>query len=195
MKQNNKKLTLNASFINKYRCYFFLIVILFCGLFAKKFYTPYNINAVTGNGSLVIWLGLGFTVCMIAGHFDLSAMYVSTLAALLCLGLRDKNELPWIVCILIATLAGTVTGIINGLLVSKVKIPSFIVTLGMQFVLKGVMYIYTGGAELSIGRDYSANDVLSATLGPIPLSVFFLITTVAGIRIPREMNSSMRQAI
>lgn len=179
MKQNNKKLILNANFINKYRCYFFLIVILFCGLFAKKFFTPYNINAVTGNGSLVIWLGLGFTVCMIAGHFDLSAMYISTLSALLCLGLRDKNELPWIVCILIGTLAGTVTGIANGLLVSKVKIPSFIVTLGMQFVLKGVMYIYTGGAELSIGRDYSANDVLSATLGPIPLSVFFLITVVA----------------
>lgn len=177
MKQ--KKTKLNLNFINTNRSYFFLVLILLCGLFAKKFFTAYNINAVTGNGSLVIWLGLGFTVCMIAGHFDLSAMYVSTLSALLCLGLRDKNELPWIVCIVIATLSGTVTGLLNGVLVSKVKIPSFIVTLGMQFVLKGVMYIYTGGAELSIGRDYTANEVLTATLGPIPLSVFFLITTVA----------------
>lgn len=177
MKQ--KKLKLNLNFINTNRSYLFLVLILLCGIFVNKFFSAYNINAVTGNGSLFIWLGLGFTVCMIAGHFDLSAMYVSTLAALLCLGLRANNDLPWIVCILIATLSGTVTGLANGLLVSKVKIPSFIVTLGMQFVLKGVMYIYTGGAELSIGRDYSANEFLAATLGPIPLSVFFVITTVA----------------
>lgn len=145
MMKKERKLGLN--FINTYRAYFFLALILICGISVKNFFSAYNIQAVTGNGSLVIWLGLGFTMCLIAGHMDLTVMYVSTFAALLCLGLRANNELPWAVCIVIATLAGTVIGFINGILVAKVKIHSFIATLGMQFVVKGIMYIYTGGAE------------------------------------------------
>ena len=174
----DKKLKINLNFVNSNRSYLFLLLILICGLFAKNFYTPYNIAAVTGNGSLVMWLGLGFTICLIAGHMDLTVMYMSTFGALLCLGLRDSAELPWAVCILVATVVGIITGIINGVLVTKMKIPSFIATLGMQFVLKGAMYIYTGGAEMSIGRDYAFNETLNATLGPIPFSVYFLITTV-----------------
>jgi len=175
MMKKERKLGLNL--INTYRAYFFLALILICGISVKNFFSAYNIQAVTGNGSLVIWLGLGFTMCLIAGHMDLTVMYVSTFAALLCLGLRANNELPWGVCIVIATLAGTVIGFINGILVAKVKIHSFIATLGMQFVVKGIMYIYTGGAELSIGRDYAFNEILNGKVGPLPLSVYFVITT------------------
>lgn len=167
------------NFINQYRCYFFLAIILIAGLFTRKFYTPYNIRAVTGNGSLVMWLGLGFTICLIAGHMDLTVMHMSTMGALLCLGLRSESDLPWALAIIIATLAGVVIGLINGTLSTFFEIPSFISTLGMQFVLKGLMYIYTGGAELSIGRDYAFNEALTAAVGPLPLSLYFLITTAA----------------
>jgi len=175
----DKKFRFNLNFVNTNRSYFFLALILFCGLFMKNFYTAYNVCAVTGNGSLVIWLGLGFTICLIAGHMDLTVMYMSTLSALLCLGLHTLNGIPWGLSILVATLAGTLTGFINGLLVTKFKIHSFIVTLGMQFVLKGLMYIYTGGAELSIGRDYALNEALNARLGFLPFSLYFVITTAA----------------
>ena len=175
----NKKFKINANFINENRSYLFLALILIIGLFVDNFYTMYNISAATGNGSLVIWLGLGFTTCMIAGHMDLTIMYMSTFAALLCLGLHDKPGLPWAVCILIATLVGVLVGCINGFLVTKLKIHSFIATLGMQFVLKGSMYIYTGGEELSIGKDYAFSDVLNDNLlSFLPFSTYFLITTV-----------------
>jgi len=176
--KKGKKSGFNLNFINTNRSYFFLLLILLCGLFEKNFFSAYNICAVTGNGSLVIYLGLGFTLCLIAGHMDLTVMYVSTFASLLCLGLRASSGLPWSVCILIATLSGTLVGLINGILVTKFKIHSFIATLGMQFVVKGAMYIYTGGAELSIGRDYALNEALNGTVGPLPVSLFFLITTV-----------------
>ena len=84
--KNEKKSGFNLNFINTNRSYFFLLLILLCGLFAKNFFSAYNICAVTGNGSLVIYLGLGFTLCLIAGHMDLTVMYVSTFASLLCLG-------------------------------------------------------------------------------------------------------------
>ena len=68
--KNDKKPGFNLNFINTNRSYFFLLLILFCGLFAKNFFSAYNICAVTGNGSLVIYLGLGFTLCLIAGHMS-----------------------------------------------------------------------------------------------------------------------------
>lgn len=161
-----RKIRFNLNFINTYRCFFFLAIILFCGLFTKKFFTAFNIRAVTGNTSLVMWLGMGFTTCMIAGHMDLTAMHMSTMGALLCLGLHSQSGLPWALAILLATLSGVAIGLINGTLATKFEIPSFIVTLGMQFVLKGLMYIYTGGAELSIGRDYAFNELLNSAVGP-----------------------------
>lgn len=176
----NKKFKLNVNFINTNRSYLFLVLILIVGLFVDNFYTFYNITAATGNGSLVIWLGLGFTVCMIAGHMDLTIMYMSTFGALICLGLHSNQGLPWIVCIVVATLVGVLTGCINGFLVAKLNIHSFIATLGMQFVLKGAMYIYTGGEELSIGKDYVLSDWLNSNPIPfLPFSAYFIITTAA----------------
>jgi len=174
-----KKSRFNLNIINQYRCYFFLAIILIAGIFTKKFYTPFNIRAVTGNGSLVMWLGLGFTACLIAGHMDFSAMHMSTMGALLCLGLHSESDLPWAIAIIIATLAGVAVGLINGTLTTRFDIPSFISTLGMQFVLKGLMYIYTGGAELSIGRDYAFNEALTGAVGPLPFSLYFVLTTIA----------------
>ena len=65
-----KKFKLNAAMINKNRAFLLLAIVLFCGLFVDNFYTAYNIRAVTGNGSLVIWLGLGFTIVLIAYGYD-----------------------------------------------------------------------------------------------------------------------------
>ena len=172
---------INSNFINNNRAYFFLAFILFIGIFVDKFFTAFNISAVTGNGSLVMWLGLGFTVCLIAGHFDLSIMYMSTFAALLVLGLHSDKGVPWGIAILIATLVGCLVGLINGMLTTKFQINSFIVTLGMQFILRGVMYLYCNGEELSIGRDYGFNEILNSKLGVIPFSVYFIITSLAVI--------------
>lgn len=127
-----RKIRFNLNFINTYRCFFFLAIILFCGLFTKKFFTAFNIRAVTGNGSLVMWLGMGFTTCMIAGHMDLTAMHMSTMGALLCLGLHSQSGLPWALAILVAALSGVAIGLINGTLATKFEIPSFIVTLGIE---------------------------------------------------------------
>lgn len=174
-----KKFKFNIAFINRNRSFFLLAIVLFCGLFVDNFFTAYNIRAVTGNGSLVIWLGLGFTIVLIAGHMDMTVMYMSTFAALLTLGLHADMKIPWWLCILIGALMGVLNGLIMGFLVTKLKIHAFIASIGMQLVLRGVMYIYSGGKELSIGRDYDLNEKLNGQLLPfLPFSTYFIITTV-----------------
>ena len=183
------KKKINVSFINTYRSWFFLgLTLILCALFGKNTFTPYSINAVTGNNSLVMWIGLGFTICMIAGHMDLSAMYVTTLGSLLAIGLHTQTKLPWALAIICTVLAGVIVGLANGTLATYFKIPSFIVTLGMQFVLRGVMYIMTdlltgtAGKELSIKK--ADNAFQAALTNPVskqifPFCLYFLITTAA----------------
>jgi ribose/xylose/arabinose/galactoside ABC-type transport system permease subunit len=82
----------------------------------------------------------------------------------------------------VAILVGLVVGILNGVLVGYGKIHSFITTLGMQFVLKGAMYIYCGGAMIGDGGDYAFADFLNQRIGFLPFSpkiVFVLIVVIA----------------
>ena len=177
----------NASFINSNRSYLFLaLILILCAVFGKNTFTAYSINAVTGNNSLVMWIGLGFTVCLIAGHMDLSAMYVTTLGSILSIGLHTQLKMSWALAIIIAVLAGVLVGLINGTLATYFKIPSFIVTLGMQFVLRGVMYILTdlitgtAGKELSIKKaDFGFQSFMTDAVSKkfFPFSPYFLITT------------------
>ncbi len=176
----SKKLNAGA-LLNHNRAYVFLIIMLILGAFSRNFFTEFNINAMTGNGTWVMWMGLGFSICLIAGNMDLTVQYTSTFAALLCLGLHSRNGLPWMACIVIAVLMGLAVGFVNGFLCTKLKIHSFIATLGMQFVLRGLMYLYSP-EEQSIGRDTLLNEQLNGKLVPfLPFSSYFLITTIVFI--------------
>jgi Ribose/xylose/arabinose/galactoside ABC-type transport systems, permease components len=163
-------------FFNSYRGFIFLAVVLFFGIFAKNFFTVFNMSSILHNTSLNIYLGLAFTLCMIAGHMDLSVGYMATTGMMVALGMRTLSGLPWVAAIAIAVGIGVIVGIINGLLVTKAKIHSFIVTLGMQFVLRGGMYIYCNGAEISVKKDFALSDFLKSS--PIKFLPFTWLTII-----------------
>ncbi len=173
------KVKINAGLINDYRAYIFLAVVLIAGLFAKNFYTVYNFTSIFNSATLYTFIGLGFTLCMIAGHMDLSVGYMANMGAIIAMGMFTLSGLPWFLAFLIAAGVGALTGIFNGILVAKAKIHSFIATLGTQFVLKGLMYIYCNGAEISVKGDYALTDALNASMDVLPISTVFLITLAA----------------
>lgn len=142
----------------------------------------FNIKSLLSSTSLYTFIGIGFTVCMIAGHMDLSVGYMATAGALVVLGMHTLTGLPWAVSILIAVAVGAAVGILNGLLVTKAKIHSFIATLGMQYVIRGGMYIYCEGKEISVKGDYGLTDKLSSVpIKFLPFNVLFIITLICVI--------------
>jgi ribose/xylose/arabinose/galactoside ABC-type transport system permease subunit len=92
------------------------------------------------------------------------------------MGFHSLQKLPWWISIIFALLLGTAFGVMNGIFISKAKIHSFIVTLGMQFVIKGFLYTYTNGAEVGARNDYVLSDWLNKFLKPLPFTPKFLIT-------------------
>lgn len=172
---------MNVSFkpgrlINEYRAYILIVIMLLLGVSAKNFYTAFNFTSLFNSTVLYAMLGAGFTVCMIAGHMDLSVGAMANMGAVLVMGMHTYSHMGWAASLLISTAAGLAVGAVNGLLVCKANIHSFITTLGMQFVLRGAMYIYCGGAEIGDKGDYAFADWLNRTLKPTVFTPKVLIT-------------------
>jgi ribose/xylose/arabinose/galactoside ABC-type transport system permease subunit len=182
MEKHSVKFFSTNKLINDYRCYVLVVVTLLLGIFSRNFFTAFNMKAILDSTVLYSMLGVGFTICMVAGHMDLSVGAMANMGAVLTMGMHTFSGLNWGVSVTIAIAAGLVIGFINGILVSKAKIHSFITTLGMQFVLRGAMYIYCKGAEIGDKGDFGFADFLNMRLAFLPLSpkvVLILLIVIA----------------
>jgi ribose transport system permease protein len=125
-----------------------LIFVCF-SLWAPRFFALQNLIGILREVSLLCILAVGMTYLLIAGEFDLSVganygFLVTVLAFLIVL--RGLN--PWLAgCLVI--LLGIAIGVVNGLLVTQVKLQSFIATLGSMAMLRGAANIVSGGYPIS----------------------------------------------
>ena len=164
--------------INKHRAlFFFLFLFVLLSIFAPNFFNFYNFTAILKGASLNIIVAIGFTVILISGELDLSIGSVVMLCGMLVIGLQP--ELGWTFSVLVSLLAGVGVGLINGILVTKAKIDSFIVTLGMMTILEGVMHLYSGGNSMFV-NDFVMADWLETPVIPLlPPRVIITIVLVA----------------
>jgi ribose transport system permease protein len=86
-------------------------------------------------------LGLGVTFIIITGGIDLSVGTVLTFSAVMTGVFITNWHLPIPIGILGGVLAGTLAGLVNGVLISRMKIPPFIATLGMLYATKGLSLV------------------------------------------------------
>ena len=164
--------------IDKHRIYIiFALIFVFMALFAPKFFNPFNLTTITRTMAMTACVGIGFTIVLICGQLDLSIGTVITLAGIIGLGL--KQSLGYTVSVPLAIVAGALIGLINGLLVTKAKINSFIVTLGTMTVLQGLIYFVTGGDSIALSSPdaFAVSDFLAWKIVPM-LTPRVLITLV-----------------
>lgn len=115
-------------------------------LFVPKFGRPDNMLNVLRQSAFVGCAAIGMTIAIMSGTFDLSVGSSLALSAYLGLWVaRDTQNVP--LAMLTAMLVGVGVGVINGLLVTRVKIPAFIATLGMLFIVRGISFIVSNGGE------------------------------------------------
>ena len=100
----------------------------------------------------VLLMGLGQTFVVIAAGIDLSVGWImglaSVVSALVIVALVDKGIYEAVaiaICYLAGVMAAMITRLINGIIIAKLRIPSFIVTLGMSFIARGVAFLLSGG--------------------------------------------------
>ena len=119
----------------------------------------------------------GLTLAVIVGELDLSIGYAASLHGVLVTGLIVQNQLPIPVAILIVLALGALIGVVNGLIVTKLKVNSVIATLGVGTILVGLAFAYSAGVPIVAG---------------VPEAFLQLVARPLAVRHPQPRSSSWR---
>ena len=146
--EKSKKINLK-DFLVKYAL-FILIIILWCyyGFNSRHFFTAKNFRSLMANAAPLLVYASGMTYILILGEIDLSIGSVGAVAAAVWIQSMVKFNVPLAAAFVLAVITGTVCGIVTGVLVTKVKINAFMVSLGMQFLLRGICYYLANGEQI-----------------------------------------------
>lgn len=139
----------------------------------STFLTQGNIVNMLRSISFTGLIAIPMTYVFIAAGLDLSVGAVAGLSAVVA-AMGMAHHLPVLLSVLLGLSTGLLAGAINGLVSVYLRIPSFIVTLGMMNVARGVIYVLTQGANISSLPDSFCSFGQGAVMG-VPYSVVILI--------------------
>ena len=94
-------------------------------------------------------MAIGCGICMISGGIDLSCVYIANLCGITAGLLMQNNDVPIGVAVFSALLVGTACGAFNGYLISYLKIPAMLATLGSYQLFQGISVVISGGSSVS----------------------------------------------
>jgi ribose transport system permease protein len=163
----------------------FFVIIGICGLAAPRFLKPGNLLNILRNTSIVGSIAIGMTFVIIAGGIDLSSGPVfATAGAVLIFLQRMKNPdgspvLPLFVAILGCCAVAMIFGFLNGMVITKAKLPPFIVTLAVGIIARSVTMYICRGATIMGNNIAPFNRIGSGSIFNIPIP--FLVVIVMAI--------------
>ena len=161
-----------------------LIVVIW--ILAPVFMTPRNLLNISKNFSFIALMSLGETLVMISSGIDLSVGSVCALSAVVTMMLMRflsdtaATQLPG-ATIALATLAAlmlaALIGLVNGLLIARIRLSPFVTTLGMLSVARGMTYVLTQGrAQYPVGPDVALfTRVANGAVLGLPTQLVYLL--------------------
>ncbi len=158
---------------------FLLIFFIVAALAAAKpdtFFTTTNLFNILKQVSLVTIVAVGQTFVMTSGGIDLSVGFNLGLSGVL-LAFFIQGGMDPMLAVLCGILASTATGFTNGVIITKLRLPPFIVTLGIAKIARGVMYVVTRGYPIPVNTPFiiwSGNGYV----GPIPIPTILMLLIV-----------------
>jgi ribose transport system permease protein len=131
----------------------FIIAFIFCAVITQgKFATPNNVTAILRNISTIGIISLGMTFVLITGGIDLSSGPVLATAGTVLILLQGSGAVPLVVAILACVGTAVGFGFVNGIIITKAKLPPFIVTLAIGIIARSITTFVTQGATI-VGKN------------------------------------------
>ena len=162
-----------------------LVVIFIMAIMSPYFFSWKNCRNILNQSAIYLVLSIGMTFVICAGQIDLSVGAIIGFSGV-CVGLLLNQGVSPIWAILIQLLIGVIVGIVNGIFVAYGKINSFIVTLGMMTILRGITLILTNSSSV-FGFGNIITFIGSGKIGPVnmPIILSLVIATVGGVLLHR----------
>lgn len=168
-----KKKSNGNSFLGTLAALIILCVVL--TIVSDKFLTYNNLMSVLKQTTFTALLSTGMLLCLITAGIDLSVGANATFCACICGMLVKGGMTNSLVLIVIAIVAGTLIGLINGLLLTRLHLPHpFVSTLGMKNFLWGASLLVVSSQMVS-GFPDGVMALGSATIGGFPISFIVVV--------------------
>lgn len=154
----------------------FLILISMCILLAianKQFLAIDNLFSVARAISYIAIIAIGQCMVIVTGGIDLSVGSVFGFSGLITAVAISRWGLPIPLAIFIGLISGTFFGAFSGFTINKLKLPSFIATLGTMSIVRGFDYILTTGYPIQTPPEF--NWIGQIYVGPVPITVVYLL--------------------
>ncbi|OUQ26667.1 ribose ABC transporter permease [Lachnoclostridium sp. An131] len=152
-----------------------LVLCILLTFATEHFLTTRNILNVLLQISTNGMIAFGMTYVILLGGIDLSVGSVVALSGTISMALMARSNWPLVPALLIGVVIGLAVGVINGLLITKVKMPAFIVTLAMMNITRGLALIMTSGKPIYVQDERLLIIGNGKFLDVIPLQIIYML--------------------
>ena len=173
---------------------FLSLIVLFVALSIASpyFLTANNLASVARQTAVFNTMALGMTIVIISGGIDLSVGSILGLSGLIGTMALERGY-PIALGVLIGVAAGTLCGFANGLMVTRLRIPPFVVTLGTLGIFRGLALIFSNG--LPVHRIPAGFSFLGeGNLAGVPFVVWMLVICAVAVHVVLEHTRLGRYA-
>jgi ribose transport system permease protein len=154
-----------------------------------------NFLSIGEQQAITLLLALAVLLPLTVGEFDLSVAATFGLAQLMVAGLMSRNDLPVVVAIALIVAMGAAVGLVNGFLIVKLEISSFIATLGMSTVLAGVGLAYAGGEVISTNVPQSFLDIAQHEVLGVQLPIVYALVASLALWFVLALTATGRRLV
>lgn len=154
----------------------FLVICIATSIYKPVFLSAGNLIEIARSISFTVLMAVGMTFVIVGGGIDLSIGSVLALTGIIT-GMVLRAGAPIPLAIICGILVGVVVGFVNGFVIVTYKIPPMIATMGMMYIVRGIVYVITKGQPIypfppefnEIGQGYLFN---------LPYSVYIAIVVL-----------------
>ena len=202
-------------FIIKYGFLVLLVgLIIFFSIFASGFAGPRSAIFIFQSVAITGILALGVTCTLVVDGFDLSIGSVATSSLMMSAYFLVILETSALTAIIACLLMGAFVGLINGILIVRMKVPDLLATLGMMFLLIGLQRVPTEGRSIATGMRLPSGEVADGVfpesflwigrhrfdlflekLIPVPVVIFILVAIFIWIFLELTRHGRLMYAI
>lgn len=157
-----------------------ILLVIFLSIKSPYFLTWNNLRNILDHTSTQLIMAIGMTFVISSGGIDLSVGSIVALTGI-CIGLMLKGGVSVVLSSIIGVLIGGILGAINGVIISKLKIAPFIVTIGSMSLFRGISLVITEGMPIygfPPQITYFGKGDLGKINPPIILGIFMAILSV-----------------
>jgi len=152
----------------------FVLIAALATVLVPGFWSGSNVQSILVNAAIVATVGFGMTLVIVIRGLDLSVGAVAALTS--CVAAAAINQFGIVVGVLLTLALGLGVGLVNGVLVTYLRVPAFVATLATMGIVRGAALLFTNGERVTLQSTTFRQLAIVKLLGvPLPFVVACLL--------------------